>query len=90
MKDYNIDLLFAQNKDAFAMEMEISSVHSNELRRMFPGLPLEHLNSYMHEINELHNFEGGKGREKSLEVFNFLKEHYKDKFPMGYDGYPSG
>lgn len=83
LQDMTPDEIFADKK--FAQELELSK--DNYFRELMPSEASTHgCSSRILEVDRLY----AASKEKRVAYYNAVKEFYKDKLPLGGDGYLSG
>jgi len=95
MKDFSRQQLFAK-KWWFAIELEIHEAQRDICKKIFKHTYFSRESGEIWEINNFHHIheisdddERKKSRKLSLKVFDYLKNYYKDKFPVWENWYTS-
>ncbi len=87
MKDFDIGNLFKSGQ-WFAIELEIAEERRDDVQKIAPFTSWYRESIAIYEINSWHE-RPESDREAFMEAFDFLKDNYKDQFPMGRNWYTS-
>lgn len=87
MKDFDINGLFASSW-WYAIELEIHKNHTKEVEAIAPFTSWSRESREIYEINSYHRHQ--ERRDKFMKAFNYLKDVYKDKFPIWQNTHTSG